>query len=219
LINLAKITISILSYFIVNSLSLITNHNVVHQGDTTVSCDTNKFIKLDNEFHHFIVNFTSLVIISLTDQGKYLCLNKQNRPVSIDYILVAGIYISYDHCYRSCDHCHWAGYQPLSITYNHDNNPWQQVHPYSNVDCMATGGPGQVTIKWYHQNDIIPYYGRIRVEDITMANFTVLRLVLESAFPDIDSGLYKCVANNEWHDPVERSLVIDFGITGRSTCW
>ena len=55
-----------------------------------MSCDTNKFIKLDYEFHHSIIKDTSLVINSLTDQGKYLCLNNENIPVSIDYIFVAG---------------------------------------------------------------------------------------------------------------------------------
>ena len=80
---------------------------------------------------------------------------------------------------------------------------------------MATGGPGPVIIKWYHQGDIIPYYGRIRVEDVTMDNYTVLRLVLKSAFPDIDSGQYRCVAENEWHSPVERSLDIDFMISSK----
>ena len=87
--------------FIGNFNGLVTNHHVRRRGDTTILCD-NKLIKLDNEFHHCITNITSLVIISLDDQGKYLCLNEKNIPVSIDYIQIAGVFVVVCACVRAC---------------------------------------------------------------------------------------------------------------------
>ena len=77
--------------FIGNSWNSVTNLSVTRHGDTRVSCYGNKLIKLDHEFHHSIINNTSVVINSLNDQGKYLCLNKNNIPINIDYVHIAGM--------------------------------------------------------------------------------------------------------------------------------
>ena len=122
-------------------------------------------------------------------------------------------------CHMTCMWSLFTGYRPLNITYSYDGNRWQQVHPYKSVDCIATGGPGPVTLKWRYRGNVIHDYGRIHVKDVPMGNYTVLRLVLDSALPGIDSGLYTCVADNEWQEPVERSLNIIFTVNSKCSCW
>jgi len=93
------------------------------------------------------------------------------------------------------------------------------MRPYQNVDCLVSGGPGPVTVNWYHKNtngEPISSHGRIRVEEmISDGVFDVgLRLVLNSSLPYYhpDAGLYICVAKNDW-EQVEQILNISFAIS------
>lgn len=109
---------------------------------------------------------------------------------------------------------HSLGYRPLNITISPENI--KQVPPYQNVDCLVTGTPGPITINWYYNNTQgwpIFSSGRIRVEQITSGSGydAGLRLVLNSSFPDYDSGVYICVAKSDWEE-VERSVIINFTI-------
>ena len=91
-----------------------------------------------------------------------------------------------------------------------------QVPPYHDVDCLVTGAPGPITIRWYYGNTRgwpIASSGRIHVEQVISSNVNDggLRLVLSSSFPDYDNGVYICVASNGW-EVVEQSLTINFTI-------
>lgn len=110
------------------------------------------------------------------------------------------------------------GYRPLDVTIS--PRSIHQVPPYQNIDCLVTGAPGPISVNWYHDNTEgwpISSYGRIHVEQIinVSSGFDIgLRLILNSSFPDYDSGWYICVAMSNW-EKAEHSLNIKFSISSR----
>lgn len=94
----------------------------------------------------------------------------------------------------------------------------QQVPPYQDLDCLVTGAPGPIHINWYY-NSIhgrpIADGGRIHVAKISNGSGYEggLRLVLKSAFPRYDSGIYICVAKTDW-EVTKQSLRINLTIDG-----
>lgn len=110
---------------------------------------------------------------------------------------------------------HFLGYRPLIIISPRNISHWEQLPPYQNLDCLVTGAPGPITINWYHGNTSEPIssFGRIHVEQLNNASVFDggLRLVLNSSFPDRDSGTYICVAMSNW-EQVEQSININFTI-------
>ena len=105
-------------------------------------------------------------------------------------------------------------YSPLNIVISpiHGNH-WQQVPPYQNLDCLVTGAPGPLDIEWYYMStpsQLLSTIGRIRVDHVSSSEYDGgLRLVLNSAFPIHDSGVYTCVAKNGW-EQVKQTINIDF---------
>ena len=96
------------------------------------------------------------------------------------------------------------------------------MYPYQNIDCLVTGAPGPLTINWYYntiQGQPISIDGRIYVEHIDSVHIDSvigydngLRLVLNSSFPDYDSGVYTCIAKTDW-EQAEQSLNVNFMIS------
>lgn len=105
------------------------------------------------------------------------------------------------------------GYHPLNITIT--PRSIHQVYPYQNIDCLVTGAPGPLTINWYYNSQPLSIIGRIYVEyiDNVIGYDNGLRLVLNSSFPEYDSGVYVCIAKTDW-ERAEQGLNINFMIGG-----
>lgn len=111
---------------------------------------------------------------------------------------------------------HSLGYRPLNIVISPRHGyHWQQVPPYQNLDCLVTGAPGPIIINWYYgstHGQPIPSIGRVHAEHVISSGYDGgLHVVLNSSFPDHDSGVYICVAKTDW-EQVEQSININFTI-------
>ena len=104
------------------------------------------------------------------------------------------------------------GYRPLRVTIRPERIQ-HSVPLDQNVDCLVTGGPGPFTISWYYNTTRgRPFFtsGRIYVERTGSIDGydDGLRLILNSSLPELDSGVYICVAKTEWEE-AEQSIDVD----------